>query len=313
MVTGVQDGGAGAKPWLGLLAAAVAVTIWAGWISATRLAMTERVDPLVLSFSRNVVPALVLLPLILRRGIVPRGASPVAVGLMALGWGTPFVLLCSMGLTTVPASLFAPLTPGVAPILVALISAGFFGERLGPEVLAGLVLVALALALVLGRWLVDADAAALAGAPWLLAASLGLAVYSVMFRRSGLTPAEATGYVGLWSLPLLVPLAIARPKAFAGPGAAEWAVHLLVQGLLGGVVAALAYALAIRHLGTVRGSMANAMMPVAAALAGMWLLGERLGPVHWTAIALASLGVAAANGAFRLRRRGGGPSDRPTN
>ncbi len=91
----MQDGGEGAKPWLGLLGAAVAVTIWAGWISATRFAVTERVDPLVLSFCRNVVPAVLLLPLILRRGIVPRGASPLAVGLMALGWGTPFVIFCA--------------------------------------------------------------------------------------------------------------------------------------------------------------------------------------------------------------------------
>ena len=301
MGSGVTDGGEGAKPWLGLLGAAVAVTIWAGWISATRLAVTEAVDPLVLAFCRNVVPAVMLLPLILRRGIVPRGASPGAVALMTLGWGAPFAFFTATGLMTVPASLFAPLTPGLAPILVALISAAFFGERPGGAVLAGLVLVALSLALILGRWVVAVDAAALAGAPWLLAASLGLATYSVMFRRSGLTPAEATGYVGLWSLPLLAPFMWLRPEAFAGLDAATLGLHLVVQGLLSGLVAALAYALAIRHLGTVRGSMANALMPVAAALAGMWLLGERLGPLDWAAIALASLGVAAANGAFRLR------------
>jgi drug/metabolite transporter (DMT)-like permease len=305
----VTDGGEGAKPWLGLLGAAVAVTIWAGWIAATRAAMTGpepagRVDPLVLAFCRNVVPAIVLLPLILRRGIVPRGASSGAVLMMTLGWGAPFAILTATGLMTVPASLFAPLTPGLAPILVALISAGFFGERPGTEVVAGLVLVALSLALIIGQWAVSsgaADAAALAGVPWLLAASLGLATYSVMFRRSGLTPAEATGYVGLWSLPLLLPAALLRPEAFAGLGAAELGLHLVTQGLLAGLVAALAYAVAIRHLGTVRGSMANALMPVAAALAGMWLLGERLGALDWAAIALASLGVAAANGAFRLR------------
>ena len=64
-----------------------------------------------------------------------------------------------------------------------------------------------------------------------------------------------------------------------------------------------AYALAIRHLGTVRGSMTNALMPVAAALGGIWLLGERLGATEWTAIVLASLGVATANGVFRRRGR----------
>ncbi|HET7410369.1 MAG TPA: DMT family transporter [Paracoccaceae bacterium] len=298
-----MTGGEGAKPWLGLVAAAVAVTIWAGWISATRLAMVEAVDPLVLAFCRNAVPPLVLLPVILRRGIVPRGASVPAVALMALGWGVPFVLMCSMGLQTVPASLFAPLTPGVAPILVALISAGLMGERLRGEVIAGLVLVALSLALILGDWVLEAELEALSGAPWLLAASLGFAIYTVNYRRSGLTPVEATAYVGLWSLPLVLPLWLARPEAFAGVGAADWALHIVVQGLLAGIVAAVAYALAIRHLGTVRGSMANALMPVAAGLAGIWLLGERLGATEWAAILLASLGVATANGVFRRRWR----------
>ena len=296
------------RPWLGLLGGAVAVTIWAGWIVATRAAMTgagtNPVDPLVLAVCRNAVPAVLMLPLILRRGIVPRGASLPAVLLMTLGWGAPFVFLTATGLQTVPASLFSPLTPGMAPILVALISAGLFGERITGAVLAGLVLVAAALALILAEWIAEADAAALSGAPWLLAASCGLAIYSVMYRRSGLTPAEATGYVGLYSLPLLLPWAALRPGAFAAVGATDWALHLLVQGLLAGVVAAVAYAMALRHLGSVRGSMANAMMPVAAGLAGIWLLGERLGPVEWLAIVLASLGVAAANGAFRSLRRG---------
>lgn len=291
------------KQWLGLLAAAVAVTIWAGWISATRFAMVEAYDPLFLAFCRNIVPAVVLLPVIWRRGIIPRGASRPAVALMALGWGVPFVMFCGIGLQTVPASLFAPLTPGPAPILVALIAAGLMGERLRGEVIAGLVLVALGLALILGEWIATADREALAGAPWLLAASLGFAIYTVNFRRSGLSPVEATAYVSLWSLPLVLPLWWLRPDAFSGISASEWALNLGVQGLLAGIIAAVAYPLAIRHLGTVRGSMANALMPVAAALGAILLLGEQPGTAGWAAIALASLGVAAANGAFRRRRR----------
>lgn len=302
MAAGSGAGG-GAKPWLGLAAAAVAVTIWAGWISATRFAMVEAVDPLVLAFCRNAVPALLLLPLILRRGIVPRGASFPAVALMALGWGAPFAFLTATGLKTVPASLFAPLTPGLAPILVALLSAGLFGERITGAVLGGLVLVGASITLILGEWVAGADAAALAGVPWLLAASLGISVYTVMYRRSGLGPVEASGYVGLYSMVMLVPWIVADRAALAGLSPGDWVLHLGVQGLLSGLVAAVAYALALRHLGPVRGSMANAMMPVAAAVGGIWLLGERLGALEWLAIVLASLGVATANGAHRLVRR----------
>jgi drug/metabolite transporter (DMT)-like permease len=188
---------------------------------------------------------------------------------------------------------------------VALISAGILRERLRGEAVAGLVLIGLALALIIGQWLVAADAAALAGVPWLLAASLGLATYTVAFRLSRLSPIEAVGYVGLWSMPIVAVLAMLRPHAFSGVDAGAWGFHLLTQGLLSGFVGVLAYGVALRHLGAVRGSMANAMMPVAAGLAGVLVLGERLGPLDWLAIALAALGVAAANGAFR-RLRGAG-------
>lgn len=291
------------RPFLGLIGAVTAMAIWAGWIVTTRIAVVDRVDPLMLALCRNIVPAILLFPVIWRRGIIPRDASVAAVAMMALGWGVPYPLLAGFGLQTVPASLFAPLTPGLAPILVALISAGFLGERLRGEVIVGLVLVGMSLALVIGNWVLEADLEALGGVPWLIAASLGFAIYTVSYRRSGLSPVEATAYVALWSLPLVLPLYWLRPEAFSGFTVGEWVFHLVVQGLLTGLVAAIAYAVAIRHLGTVRGSMVNALMPVVSALAGMWFLGERLGVAGWLAVFLASLGVAAANGAFRRWRK----------
>lgn len=290
------------RPLIGLLGAAVAASIWAAWIVTTRAAMVDRVDPLMLAFCRVIVPAILLFPVVWRRGIIPRGASIPAVIMMALGWGLPYPLITGFGLQTVPASLFAPLTPGLAPILIALLSVAFLGERLRGEIIAGLVLVGMSLVLVIGNWVLEADHEALRGAIWLIAGSFAFAIYNVNFQRSGLSPIEATAYVALWSLPLVLPFYLLRPQAFSGFTAGEWAFHLTVQGLLSGLVAAIAYALAIRHLGTVRGSMVNALMPVVSALAGMWFLGERLGASGWMAVALASLGVAAANGAFRRWR-----------
>ena len=56
------------------MGAAVAVAIWAGWISATRFAVSDpgtRVDPLILAICRAGLPALVLAPVVLRRGRLP--------------------------------------------------------------------------------------------------------------------------------------------------------------------------------------------------------------------------------------------------
>lgn len=289
------------RPVLGLLGAAVAVAIWAGWISATRFAVSDpgtRVDPLILAICRAGLPALVLAPVILRRGLVPDGARVGPILLMALGWGAPFTLMVGNGLMTVPASLFGPLVPGLAPILVTLLAWAVFRTRPGANLVAGLVLIGTAMLSILVQWLDDGDIAALSGAPWLLMASLGISVYTIMFRVSGLNPLEATAYISLYSLPFLAVWSLLYPEALFVPTPGQWGFHLLTQGLMTGVLAVLAYGMAVRHLGAVRGSTANALVPVCAALVGVSVLGEDLTALGWCAVIAASLGVAVVNGMF---------------
>ncbi|MEM7211357.1 MAG: DMT family transporter [Pseudomonadota bacterium] len=292
-----------ARPGLGLLGGAVAVAIWAGWISATRYAVSDpgaRVDPLVLAICRAGLPALVLAPVILRRGLVPEGARFWPIVAMAIGWGAPFTYFVGNGLMTVPASLFGPLVPGLAPIIVTLLAWAIYRERPGANLIAGLLLIGGAMASILIQWLDDGDLAALGGVPWLMAASLGISVYTVMFRQSGLNPLEATAYISLYSLPILAIWSILQPEALQVPTLVQWGFHLLTQGLLTGVLAVLAYGVAVRHLGAVRGSTANALVPVCAALVGVGVLSESLTSLGWAAVIAASLGVAVVNGLVRL-------------
>lgn len=292
-----------ARPALGLLGGAVAVAIWAGWISATRHAVSDpgaQVDPLILAICRAGLPALVLAPVILRRGLVPEGARFWPIVAMAIGWGAPFTFFVGNGLITVPASLFGPLVPGLAPILVTLLAWAIYRERPGVNLIAGLILIGSAMTAILLQWLGEGNAAALSGAPWLLMASLGISIYTVMFRQSGLSPLEATAYISLYSLPILAFWSLVTPEVLQKPSLAQWGFHLVTQGLLTGVLAVLAYGMAVRHLGAVRGSTANALVPVCAALVGVSVLGEALSPLGWTAVIAASLGVAVVNGAIRF-------------
>ncbi|MEM0990305.1 MAG: DMT family transporter [Pseudomonadota bacterium] len=298
-----HTGNDGTRPLLGLIGGAVAVVIWAGWISATRFAMTEQVDPLVLAICRAGLPALVLAPVIWRRGLVPPGASFGPIVVMAIGWGAPFVFMVGNGLATVPASLFGPLVPGLAPILVALLAWMILGERPGRALVAGLILIGAAMAAILGQWILRGDWAAMAGMPYLLAACFGISMFTVMTRLSGLGPLEATAYISFYSLPMLAVWAALTPDVLAQPTWGEWSFHLLTQGALTGILAVLAYGMAVRHLGPVRGSTANALVPVCAALVGVSVLGEAMTPLDWVAVVAASLGVAVVNGMVRLPRR----------
>lgn len=288
-------------PWLGLLGGAVAVTIWAGWISATRHAVSGTTDPIVLAFCRAGLPALVLFPVIWRRGLVPAGARVGPILLMALGWGAPFTLMVGIGLQTVPASLFGPIVPGLAPIIVTVLAYVLFRQRPSPQFLTGLCLIGGAMLAILGEWVWSGELAALGGVPFLLMASLGISVYTIMFRASGLNAIEATAYLSLYSLPMLLLWALIEPGGLSGPTPLEWAYHAVTQGLLTGVLAVLAYGLAVRHLGALRGSTANALVPVCAALVGVWTLGEHLTALEWGAVIAASVGVAVVNGVFSRR------------
>ena len=297
-----------ARPVLGVIGAAVAVVIWASWITVTRFAVSDpgqRIDPLILAICRAGLPAIVLAPVILRRGLLPKGARFWPIVGMAAGWGAPFTLFVGNGLMTVPASLFGPLVPGLAPILVALMAWVIFAERPGANLTAGLVLIAVAMVSILGQWISVGDLDALSGAPWLLMASLGISFYTVMFRLSGLNPVEATAYISLYSFPMLAVWALIDPAPLFLPTPGQWGFHLLTQGLITGIGAVLAYGVAIRHLGAVRGSTANALVPVCAALLGIFLLGESMTPLSWVAVIAASVGVAVVNGLFGavFRRR----------
>jgi drug/metabolite transporter (DMT)-like permease len=282
----------------GYLAAGAAVLVLAGWIVVVRFAMTEAVAPELLALFRYGIPALVLAPVWLRRGVLPRGRAGLALLLMTLGWGAPFVFWTAEGLRHVPASLFGPLVPGLMPILAALLGLLFFGESLSRAARAGMALIGISLALLLGQWIAGGGATALAGAPYLVAAAFGWAVYAVMFRRSGLSPIEATGLVGLWSLPIVGFFILLRGDPFAGLAAGEIAFHAVTQGLVTGLGAVLAYGFAIQRLGMVRASAIIALVPVCAAVMGVAFLGETIGALDWLAVALTSLGVATANGAL---------------
>lgn len=287
------------KPWLGMLGGLIAVLIWSGWIVATRDAMSGETDALVLAFMRNGLPALILAPVWLRRGLVPRGANIPAVLWMTIGWGAPFTLFVGAGLEHVPAGLFGPLVPGLAPLIVAGLAWAFFANTPGRGVTLGLVLMAVALIAVVSQWISEGNMAEMQGMPYLLMASLGISIFTVNMPRSGLNPVEATAYICLYSLPLIAVMFFVRPDAFAGETQGSLVWHGLTQGIITGLGAVLAYGVAIRHLGAVRGSTANALVPVCAGVAAMALLGETLTWIDWVAILCSSLGVAAVNGAFR--------------
>ncbi|MFT4793969.1 MAG: drug/metabolite transporter (DMT)-like permease [Paracoccaceae bacterium] len=280
-----------------------AVVIWAGWIVATRdqVASTSVLD---ISLLRYLPPVVLLAPVWMRRGFIPRGEDWRLVAIMATGWGGIFVMLTAKGLETVPASLFGPLVPAMLPLTVGLWDRAVEGVRLRPQRKAGLALILISIALTIGPALAAGDRGFLSGVPYLLCAALGWSAFTIAFRRSTLSGVEAVAYISLWTMPflLIAVLVVGTDIPQMSPGRIGWMV--LSQGVLSGVVAATCFAYAVRHLGAARTSSFTSLVPMGAAVGGWLALGESVGPLGWAAVVFACLGVAMVNGAFAglLRR-----------
>lgn len=282
-------------PLAGYAAVILAIVIWGGWIVATRLAMLERHAPLDIALLRYATPALLFAPYWIRKGIFPKGESPILLLIMTLGWGGPFVLLISKGMQSVEASLFGPLVPGLLPMVVALW--GYFaeGERIRAGRIVGLVFIMAAVALILGPAVGAGDTDFLLGAPWLLTACLGWSAFTIAFRKTGLSGIEAAAYVCLYSTPVLIVAALFLGSELPNFPAREVAFQIAVQGFASGAVSVACFGYAVKALGLARASAFTSLVPVMSALGGWLMLGEVVGAAGWAASFAACIGVLLVN------------------
>ncbi len=290
------------RDWTGLGLALVAVTIWAAWLPATRIAIEDGLTGTDIALLRYGVPATMLAPLCWRIGLLPRGVPLSSVAMMFC-WGAPFVLFVTAGMDRASIAHTAALVPCTMPVLAAAGAWLLHGERIAPERRAGIALIAVAAALVLALVLSGRGGETdLPSLGFLLLASAGWAAYTVAYRRSGLSAVQAAAVVFAWSTLLLVPVILATGSALPGLPPATLAFHIAAQGILSGFVATIAYGLAITRLGTARAASFSVLVPVlATAMAVVWL-GERPSVLDAVALGIGTLGVAMVNGALSPRR-----------
>jgi drug/metabolite transporter (DMT)-like permease len=279
---------------VGIAAGLGAVLIWAGWIVATRHAVGHALAPAAVGLLRFALPALVFAPVWWRMGLKPRGLSwPMMAALM--GFGAPFFLVAGSAMQFAPAPDVAPLLSGAMPVIVALVALRH-GERFAFARKLGLGLIVLGIVAVVGCGAV-AGGGAWRGHLLLLVGAAMWAVYTLAFKRSGLSAIEAAALVALWSTVMLLPLgAPALLRVVADGHAFDVIVQAAVQGLFSGVVAIVLYGVAITRLGATRGAALTALVPVLAALLSVPLLGEWPTAATALAIVATSLGVALATG-----------------
>ena len=293
----------GRKPVVGVLAWFAAAFIGSAWQLATRSGVSTTLAPMDMVLLRYVIPAVLLLPVLIRNGFIPPQGDRKILPVMVLGAGFPFGFLAISGAKFAPASDMGALLPGAMPVFVALLSYAYLGEQLRYSRIAGLAVIILGVAAIAGMPLIS-GAAQLSDGTWrghclFLAAGFLWAIYTVSYRRSFLSPWHATALVCFWSAAAVVPVWLVSGKSMlAEAPVTDLVIQFCAQGLLAGIAGLVFYALAIRHLGAGPAAISGAAVPPMTAIGGTLLLAEPLPAATVAGVVLVAIGIALSAGAL---------------
>lgn len=294
--------GSAAPVATGYAGALVTVLIWAGWILATRHTAGTALGTIDLGLIRYGVPALVLAPVWLRTGLLPRKLPVLLLILMVAGSGALFFQVAAFAIHATPASSVGVLLGGSMPLATALIGITIFGERPDRMRVAGFAAIIAGVALLLARSLAGTAGTGWTGYALLPAAATLWAIYTHAFRRSGLSPLEGSALIAVWSFLIHLLLAGIFGSTLASVPLKEIALQITSQGLLSGLVAMVAYGVAVRSLGGTQAAAFTALTPVLAMIGGAMLLGEQIGPFEIVAAVITAAGVALSTGILSPRK-----------
>lgn len=283
---------------LGLSAALATVAIWAAFLLVTRFAVQGRFTVEEILILRIVPGALVMAPVMWRLGVMPHGQSwPRAVMLM-VGASAVFPYVVSKGLSYAPASDAGALAPGMLPFWTALAAYALAGDIPGPRRRFGLAMI-LAGAMVVSLWQIysGADEGAWKGHLMFLTGSGFFALYSVIFRQSGLSPLRGM-IIGLfWGTLFIIPMLLATGNVtFAAVSLGDVAVMIVLQSFIIGILAMLLFGYAVQILGAAETAAFGALTPILTLIGGVAFLGEAVTPLKIVGTALVVVGVYFASG-----------------
>jgi drug/metabolite transporter (DMT)-like permease len=285
----------------GILFGAAAALIWGGYLAYSRLGVTQGLLPPDFAMLRFGVAGLVMLPYLARRGLFTFAGVGLwrALALTACA-GPVFMLIVSGGYVYAPLPHGAVIPPSAMTVSSLLLAALVLRDHPSWKRVAGVGVILIGLALVAGGGLISGKG----DLTWLgdilfVAAGFLWAVFTVLQKRWGIDPMQATAAMSVLSLILLLPPFLIwwsfAPILALPP--TQLAIQIVVQGVLAGVVAVVAFAAAVVVLGASRAALFPALVPGTAILIGIPLTGEWPTVLQWIGIAVVTLGLIAAMGA----------------
>ena len=287
--------------YLGIIGALMTVSIWAVFIVATRFSVSTNFTVEEILFLRLVPSTLIMAPFMIKYDLIPRGLSWLKAGMLMIGASAIFPYIVSSGLSFAPASDGGVLAPGMLPFWTALAAFLILGEKLGKIRRTGLFVILVG-ALLVGLWqiLFNSDEGVWRGHILFLVGSGLFAVYSVIFRQSGLTPFHGL-LIGLfWGTLFIIPILLLTGRVnFNDVSAFDIGITIVIQSLIIGILATILFNYGVRLIGASEMGAFGALTPILAMLGGIMFLDETVPAIKMIGIFLVAIGVFLASGILK--------------
>jgi len=268
--------------------AVVAITIWSGSLVMLRLGVTTNLNAYDLTLLRFGIAALILAPVVLRRGIGAVRLGLTNLVAMVVTFGSPYVLLIALAMKTAPAAAAGALNPGVMAIASALLGRMILGNRIGGVHFVGLTVTAVGIVL-----FTRAGGAIATGHLILIGTGIMWATYALIVRRAAVPALNATAIVAVGSAVFYLPIyLVALPKQIFAAPLTDVLVQAGFQGVLVSVVAIYAFNRSAELLGPVFGATLPALIPVVTLGLGVIVLGETAEADEFAAAIMVTIGLA---------------------
>ena len=291
------------RRYLGVLVALITVFIWAIFIVATRFSLTTNFTVEEVLFLRLVPSTLIMAPFMIKYDLIPRGLPWLKAGMLMIGASAIFPYIVSSGLSFAPASDGGVLAPGMLPFWTALAAFLILGEKLDHVRRIGLLIILIG-ALMVGLWQIifNSDEGVWRGHILFLIGSGLFAIYSVIFRQSGLTPLHGL-LIGLfWGTLFITPILLLTGRVnFSDVSAFDIGITIFIQSLIIGILATILFNYGVRLIGASEMGAFGALTPILAMMGGILFLNESVPVIKMAGIFLVAVGVFLASGVLNQK------------
>ncbi len=283
----------------GLLAAA----IWASYTVLARMGVKAGLSPGDMTLLRFAPGALLVAPLLWRWGLRDLAGIGWRRGLLlTLLAGPGFSLLFMTGFSLAPLAHGAVIAPACQMLAGLALSAWLAHQRWTRESAIGAAFVVLGLLFMGSDSLLHGEGGAtLIGDGLFALAGCGWGLFGALSRRWEVDPLRVTAVVVALSFAMFAPpfLILADLGRLADAGTPMLVAQVVGQGLGAGLVAVLAYSRAAALLGSGRAGFFGALVPGAASLLAIPVLGEVPSLLQVLGIVAVVAGLLIAFGAMR--------------